>query len=146
VSVVTTAFSCVKSRANRCMFGHTDGRNKSIVNPPLLSRTRHTPAAPGRPVRCTPPPKPCLQHYNIHYRTTCAYLYNIPYFYIRVCYYYVYIIIILLYIHTGRVVGGSPRAVFNAPLHYPSPVPPSPVPSRIGVVRHANSLEFLHVQ
>lgn len=71
--------SCVKSRANRCMFGHTDGRNKSIVNPPLLLRTRTPPPHPVD-LCAALPPKPCLQHY-IHYRTACAYLY-IPYFYI----------------------------------------------------------------
>jgi hypothetical protein len=59
------------------MFGHTDGRNKSIVNPPLLSRTARTllPPHPGLPVRCTPAKKTFdrarLQRYNIiiHYRT-----------------------------------------------------------------------------
>jgi hypothetical protein len=34
-----------------------------------------------------------------------------------------YIIMILLYIHTSRVVGGGPRTVFNAPSHYPSTCP-----------------------
>lgn len=53
---------------------------------------------------------------------------------IRVCYYFVYsyIIIILLYIHTSRVVGGGFRTVFNALSHCHS----STCPAAAGAVTH----------